>query len=76
MGLATRAGMITIQLTNDDATFLAEQLIERARHVENELVHTDKRSLQAAIARDLEHLEQLRDRVLRAVEPLKTDAIV
>lgn len=55
--------MISFDLTEEDATFLREQLAIRARAAENELVHTDKRSLQADLARDLARLEQLRDRV-------------
>lgn len=59
--------MITLTLSKSDATFLATQLAERARHVENELVHTDKRALQADIARDLERIEGIRDRLTHAL---------
>lgn len=60
--------MINIELTIDDAAFLAENLTQHLRHVNNELVHTDKRSLQADLARDVENLERLRDRVMHALE--------
>lgn len=59
--------MITLQLTNDDAAFLQEQITSRVRQIENELVHTDKRALQAEIARDLERLERIHDRVAHAI---------
>jgi hypothetical protein len=60
--------MITLQLENDDAKFLADQLASRARAVEHELVHTDKRTLQADIARDLKRLEGLCERLRRTLQ--------
>ncbi len=68
--------MITLTLSNDDAAFLLEHLIKHARHVENELVHTDKRALQSDIARDLERLERLRDRVKNALDLTPSNAAV
>lgn len=59
--------MISLAFTNDDAAFLAEQLARRVGQVENELVHTDKRALQADIARDLERLERLHERVVHEI---------
>ncbi len=53
-----------------------EHLIKHARHVENELVHTDKRALQSDIARDLERLERLRDRVKNALDLTPSNAAV
>lgn len=76
MRFATRPLMITIDLTNDDATFLGEQLANRCREVENELVHTDKRSLQAEIARDLERLERLHEQLVRTITLAKSPVAV
>ena len=59
--------MITLELTKEDATFLENQLASRTQQVENELVHTDKRQMQADIARDLKRLEQLCERLKRAL---------
>jgi hypothetical protein len=59
--------MITLDLTTDDAALLREQLQARARQVELELAHTDRRQLQREIALDLERIERLRDRVERAL---------
>jgi hypothetical protein len=59
--------MITLDLTTDDAALLREQLATRARQVEHELAHTDRRQLQREIAVDLERIERLRDRVDRAL---------
>lgn len=55
--------MINLALTPEDAAFLSDQLTNRARHVENELAHTDKRTMQSEIAHDLERLERLRNYV-------------
>ncbi len=68
--------MITLQLTTDDAAFLAEQLASRVRHVENELVHTDKHEMQTEIARDLERLERLHARLAHAVALAQTKIAV
>jgi len=59
--------MITLELTPDDGAFLAEQLKSQRRHIENELVHTDKRQMQAELARDLERINRLCDRVTLAM---------
>jgi F0F1-type ATP synthase membrane subunit b/b' len=59
--------MITLDLTTDDAALLREQLQARARQVEHELAHTDRRQLQREIAQDLERIERLRERVERAL---------
>ncbi len=68
--------MITLELTDDDAKFLREQLKSRAQQVENELIHTDKRAMQADIARDLERLERLNERLLRAVTMVESQIAV
>ena len=59
--------MISVELQHDDAAFLREQLGIRLREVENELIHTEKRSMQADIARDLERLQRLHDHVARVL---------
>ncbi len=61
--------MINLDLTQNDAVFLQDQLAKRARQMENELVHTDKRSMQADLARDLEQLERLQRHVGRLLAP-------
>jgi len=55
--------MIALQVTHDEAAFLAEQLRRHAQTVENELVHTDKHSMQHELARDLERLRLVSDRL-------------
>lgn len=59
--------MVTLSFTQDDTKLLLEELTKRAIQVENELVHTDKRALQADIARDLRRLERIRDLVANAL---------
>ncbi len=60
--------MITLELTHEDAKFLDDQLRRQLERVEDELVHTDKRAMQADIARDLEHLARIHKRLAHAVE--------
>jgi hypothetical protein len=55
--------MITLQLTPQDASLLAQQLAVRIDQMQNELVHTDDRALHRAIKEDLTRLEALRKRV-------------
>ena len=51
--------MITLHLSPEDAHFLRRQLVHQARHVEAELVRTDKHELQHALALDLDHIQRL-----------------
>ena len=57
--------MITLELTHQDASFLAEQIASRIDHLQYELVHTDDRALHRAVADDLARLEALRHRLTR-----------
>jgi hypothetical protein len=45
-----------IDLSIDDARFLHQHLSRHLEEMENELVHTDKRDMQRAIAADAERL--------------------
>jgi len=67
--------MINLELTHEEARFLLNELGRERGHVENELVHTDKHSMQAELAGDLKNLEQLVARLARAVELSKTDPV-
>ncbi len=58
--------MINFEMTKDEALFLLGELTKERKHVEIELVHTDKRSMQADIAKDLKRLESLVERLARA----------
>jgi hypothetical protein len=60
--------MIKLALTLPDAEFLRAKLAWLAEHIDNELVHTDARSMQRAIAFDARRLELLREDLDRAVE--------
>jgi hypothetical protein len=51
--------IMQIDLSNDDARFLHEQMARHLEELESELVHTDKRDLQRAIAADAERLRSL-----------------
>ena len=53
--------MISFELEDDDASFLLDQLAIHHDRVENELVHTDKHSMQRELAEDLRRLDALRD---------------
>lgn len=62
---ATEDPMITLELTPQDASFLAQHIGARIDHIQHELVHTDDRALHRAIADDLARLEALRHRLAR-----------
>jgi hypothetical protein len=50
---------MNLELSSDDARFLHDHLEDHIAHVESELIHTDKRDLQRALARDIEHLRTI-----------------
>lgn len=58
--------MIILQLTQDDAQLLTQQLDAQINRLQVELVHTDDRALHRALADDLGRLEALRQRLTRA----------
>ena len=60
--------MINLELTPQDASFLAEQITARIDHLQYELVHTDDRALHRAVADDLARLEALRHRLIRVAK--------
>jgi len=57
-----------LELSNEDARFLKDQLTRHAARVEDELVHTDKHELQHALARDAQRLRQILGRLEGALE--------
>jgi hypothetical protein len=65
--IAGHGGVITVSLTREDATFLAQQLRRQLQTVENELIHTDVRRMQRELAADLARLEQIHDRLEKAL---------
>ncbi len=58
--------MIALQLSPEEATFLQAQLERHREHVENELVHTDHRNMQRELARDVERIRGLLERLSQA----------
>lgn len=52
-----------LTLTPEETRLLLRHLTERIEHIDNELVHTDKRELQHSIARDAQELRALVDRI-------------
>lgn len=52
--------MVTMTLSEEDASFLLEEIGQRAKAVENELVHTDARDMQRDLAAELDRLQGLR----------------
>lgn len=73
-GLAVPPDMVTLQLSPDDARFLAEQLENHLTHVEQELVRTDAFTMQHELRVDFERLALLRNRLVRALESLEVAA--
>lgn len=60
--------MITLQLSQDDARFLRGQLERQLAHVDDELVHTDKREMQRELARDVARLRAVLAQLTSATE--------
>lgn len=58
--------MIKFELDPSDATFLADQLARQLDRLQNELVHTDDRALHRDLARDIDRLTKVRERIVRA----------
>lgn len=52
--------MITMTLSEEDASFLLSEITRRAQDIEQELVHTDARSMQRELAAELEKIERIR----------------
>ena len=50
---------VTLHLSADEATFLSDQLQRQLTTVESELVHTDARGMQRALAADLDRLRAI-----------------
>jgi hypothetical protein len=47
------------ELTEEDAEFLHQQLLQHTHEVVVELAHTEKRELQRTLAADLERLQRI-----------------
>lgn len=59
---------MNLDLTPSEARFLLEHLTRHLAHVDDELIHTDKRQMQRALAQDLHQLEVIRERLAIAVD--------
>jgi hypothetical protein len=57
-----------LDLSPDEARFLKAQLARHLAEVEDELVHTEARDLQTALATDLERLRTIEDRLAHLIE--------
>jgi len=53
------------EMTNDEAKFLDAHLVRHIESVEDELVHTDKREMQSALAREVNALRAIHERLAR-----------
>lgn len=49
--------MVTMTLSEDDASFLLGEIARRAKDIERELVHTDARDMQRDLAAELSRIE-------------------
>lgn len=63
MPLAPIPFMLSLQLTQDEARFLSNQLARGLRVLEDELVHTEAVAMQHELAVDLDRLRALYDRL-------------
>jgi hypothetical protein len=57
-----------LTLSPEEANILIEQLTKRLEHIDDELVHTDKRELQRALASDLDSLRAITERIQSAAK--------
>lgn len=55
--------MMHLMLTPEESRLLIRNLTHRIEHLDSELVHTDKRELQRALAEELRDLSALTDRI-------------
>ena len=52
--------MITMTLSEEDASFLLAEITRRAKDIETELVHTDARDMQRDLADELKKIERIK----------------
>lgn len=52
--------MVTMTLSEQDASFLLREITRRAQDIEKELVHTDAREMQRDLADELKRIENIR----------------
>jgi hypothetical protein len=52
-----------VTLTSEDIDRLVQHLTQRIAYIDGELVHTDKRDLQRALAEELQALHVLTDKI-------------
>ena len=67
--------MVHFDLTGDDAKLLLDTIAGARRRIEDELVHTDARSMQSDLARDLEGIERVQRLLARALDISSVDAV-
>ena len=68
--------MVNLNLTLEDAEFLASQLHHRLLDLEDELIHTDKREIQHALAGDYDRLGEIEGRVNGLVNALRRRVVL
>jgi len=52
--------MVTMTLSEQDASFLLREISRRAKDIEKELVHTDARDMQRDLADELKRIEAIK----------------
>jgi hypothetical protein len=57
---------VTLDLSSDDVGFLADHLARYIASLDDELVHSDTREIQHALAADVERLRRVRERLAAA----------
>ena len=55
---------MNLPLTREETGLLVSHLTQHLEHMDDELVHTDKRELQRSLAREIEALRRLTDRIV------------
>ena len=63
--------MLHLALTADEADFLSHQLKRHLGELEDELIHTDKREIQHALAGDFDRVKELEGRITTLLQTLE-----
>jgi hypothetical protein len=65
-----------LSLTTEETRLLIHHLTQQVDHMDNELIHTDKRELQRSLARELEALRTLTDRICATADADEGDGVL
>jgi hypothetical protein len=65
-----------LSLTPEETRLLIHHLTQQVDHMDTELIHTDKRELQRALAKEVEALRTLTDRICSTADADEGDGVL